>query len=496
MDLYKSGDPEVCSYEQKEEIYKNTTEEQDYCDVQKEQQAIEKLCLAQEIPESLDYLAYLSSNPDFRFIHKPGSQIITVIIDQMRNFPLNPNIIISCLQFIGNIWNDYGDSLEIFLDEELLELTINLCIQKNSPEIAFCGVRALNNLISATTQKGDEHFRVEKLDKLFFHPNSQNDIVDSTNLEQIISLLDAGSDFYFDVLGLIYNITRTYKKPICKTIMANPTFLSKIDNSLTQNYIIRIICNLAQDDDSFSFIFSPNGYSFAEQFVGYIIKIEDMDTILEMYSVLALFAKNSISEYIDYPLFWKALANHLKLMSQIDITNILNFIESVNYICPELLEKYNFWPMLFDISDEFATKSKERFAKILCSYFRNRNASNFRDINMPPLSYAVNKGFEFLADILEFSFKDTLLFVNIINCLTELFFVNREVFGEIIVKSDLIEKLKNVAFENNPDYHKKVVHHTSVPGDLAFLEGIEDDDDINSLIYYFIENVQAFSDLH
>ena len=73
--------------------------------------------------------------------------------------------------------------------------------------------------------------------------------------------------------------------------------------------------------------------------------------------------------------------------------------------------------------------------------------------------------------------------------------MNREVFGKIIVKSDLIEKLKNVAFENNPDYHKKVVHHTSVPGDLAFLEGIEDDDDINSLIYYFIENVQAFSDL-
>lgn len=456
MEAYKNNTIEQYSYEEKEKIQKEDEDEDEELklyNISKEKESIINLCNYREIQESLENLIDLTSNRDFIFYEKPPSEVITAIINIIQqDDSKDKTISILCLQFIANIWN-----YPIFVDECLLELVVSKCFQTESLEIAITSIKSINNLIESTTEENSESFGVDnfQLDQLIFPQKPLQTEIDISNLDFLLSFLESDSaDLVISTLQLILNITRVYKSPICSRIIDNAKFISLINITETQELVILIVCSLAKDDICFDYIFSPE---FISQFVQYAIDIKTPHVLFKIYSILSLFPRKFLIDFLKNENLWNSVKENLRELSQYDLRDLLSLIFSINFIYPEFLDQYNFWPYIFEISQEFTVKNKVGFADILTTYFQRTINTSSQNLSEPPLCFAVSGGFEFLCEIIQY-ITDPLIFIHIAECLTCLVISSPEQFAPMISQLELINTLmdtkKNISLDIKDDDEK------------------------------------------
>ena len=451
------------TYQQKETNLKCIDEENDFNMIAKEREAIDNICQSIAIQESLEFLLELTSDPKFTFYEELPSQIITVINEQlMKDDPTSLVVNTRCLEFIANIWK-----IPLLVEETLLNNVVSACfqsiinlIESDSQEfmgIAIYSILSISNLIGSTTKEGDECFgsknqEMKDLDNLLFPQNPSRKSISMEKLDLILSALDLDSEeLTIPILQLVLNITLVYKNAICPTIISNDKLASLIDFPNTQNLILLILCNLANDKSlnstCFQRIFNSD---FAQRFIDFAINAEEPVVIFKIYSVLSQYPANCFLKYLDNQDFWDSFKNHLTNLSQYELTDLMNFVEKILLIDTNFLDKYDFWPYIFHISDDFSAKNKEGFATILILYFDRTINFSAQNLDEPPLCFAVEGGFEFLCEILEFV-QDPFIFYNISDCLKNLIITNREVFGCIAHEIDLVRQLQQLRDEYRLD---------------------------------------------
>ncbi|OHT09860.1 hypothetical protein TRFO_04389 [Tritrichomonas foetus] len=423
-------------------------------------ESISKIVDNENIEESLNNLVLFTNDPDFDFIEGVPSQLVTNIIAYMRSFPQNRIFALFSARLIGNIWLADGKSYPLFVDPELIESVTSLCLQKVDEEIALTSIRALTCLINSTYEKGSPVFAVDQLDA----------ILNESIMNQFLSFFDSNNgDLILAFLSLLEAISQTYQKELLQ-VVHHPKFFEILNVETFFESCLSFLCNLSKNEECFTIVFNSD---FRQIFLSYLPKIKNPVTLNKFYSVLSLFVKKYGDDFIK-PEFWSIVTHHLLEMATLDTTEIFAFIETVILIYPKCLND-ELWTNIFSISEQFSFANKERCAVMLCIYFHDFQNSIVLNLESPPLSIAINGGYEFILNIAAQT-KNPISLKTMLEFLTEYLIKSPETFLPIIHESDIIEQLKLMKEGKTP---KKEIQDE----DLGY---IDDDSDLVTLIESFL----------